>query len=157
MKALKKRGLEIGENCEILNGYNFGSEPYLVHIGNHVRITAGVNITTHDGGVWVLRGLKEKYADIDLFRPVIIGDNCHIGMGATIMPGVEIGNNCIVAAGAVVTKNVPDNSIVGGIPARLLSTIEDYEQKHREEFLHTKNLTWKGKKNRILNKNNHNN
>ena len=48
---LRKRGLTIGQGCEVLNGWNFGSEPYLVTIGDNVRITAGVNITTHDGGV----------------------------------------------------------------------------------------------------------
>ena len=43
LKKLRERGLVIGEGCEILNGYNFGSEPYLVEIGNNVRITSGVN------------------------------------------------------------------------------------------------------------------
>lgn len=47
---LKKQGLVIGTGCEILNGWNFGSEPYLVSIGDNVRITSGVSITTHDGG-----------------------------------------------------------------------------------------------------------
>ena len=45
LATLKKRGLTIGEGCEILNGYDFGSEPYLVTIGENVRITAGVKIT----------------------------------------------------------------------------------------------------------------
>ena len=47
---LRRQGLTIGEGCEILNGWNFGSEPYLVTIGKNVRIAAGVSITTHDGG-----------------------------------------------------------------------------------------------------------
>ena len=75
LEKLKKRGLVIGEGCEILNGYEFGSEPYLVEIGNNVRITRGVNITTHDGGVWVLRHLYPELSDIDCFSRVKIGDN----------------------------------------------------------------------------------
>lgn len=94
---LKKRGLTIGDGCEILNGYDFVSEPYLVEIGNNVRITSGVRITTHDGGMWVLRRLyPDDCANGDKFDRVKIGDNCPIGMNALIMPGVTIGENGIV-------------------------------------------------------------
>ena len=91
LATLKKRGLTIGEGCEILNGYDFGSEPYLVTIGENVRITAGVKITTHDGGCWVLRHMHPELSDCDRFGRVTIGDNCHIGMNALILPGVTIG------------------------------------------------------------------
>lgn len=86
LATLKKRGLTIGEGCEILNGYDFGSEPYLVTIGENVRITAGVKITTHDGGCWVLRHMHPELSDCDRFGRVTIGDNCHIGMNALILP-----------------------------------------------------------------------
>ena len=75
LKKLRKRGLVIGEGCEILNGYNFGSEPYLVEIGDNVRITRGVNITTHDGGIWVLRRKYPELSNMDRFGKVRIGDN----------------------------------------------------------------------------------
>lgn len=67
LEKLRERGLVIGRGCEILNGYEFGSEPYLVEIGDNVRITRGVNITTHDGGVWVLRHLYPELSDVDRF------------------------------------------------------------------------------------------
>lgn len=51
---LRKEGVEIGKNCEIYKSANFGSEPYLISMGNHVRINAGVQLVTHDGGYWVL-------------------------------------------------------------------------------------------------------
>lgn len=87
LAILKKRGLTIGKGCEILNGYELGSEPWLVTIGNNVRITGGVKITTHDGGCWVLRHKYPELADCDRFGHVTIGDNCHIGMNAMILPG----------------------------------------------------------------------
>lgn len=143
---LRKRGLTIGQGCEVLNGWNFGSEPYLVTIGDNVRITAGVNITTHDGGVWVLRHLHPELADVDKFGRVVIGDNCHIGIGASIMPGVTIGKNCVIGAGAIVTRDVPDGSIAVGIPARVICTVEEYRAKHESEFVKTKHMGWAEKR-----------
>jgi maltose O-acetyltransferase len=57
--------------------------------------------------------------------PVRIGNDVWIGGNVTILPGVTIGNNVVVAAGAVVTKDVPDNSLVGGVPARIIREIEN--------------------------------
>jgi acetyltransferase-like isoleucine patch superfamily enzyme len=54
---------------------------------------------------------------------VVIGDDVWIGANAVILPGVTIGRHCVVAAGAVVTKDVPDNTVVGGIPAKVLRTL----------------------------------
>ena len=73
---------------------------------------------------------------MDKVAPVKIGDNVYVGMGAYIMPGVTIGNNVIVAAGAIVTRDVEDNIIVGGIPAKPISTIDEYYEraKNRVEF-----------------------
>jgi acetyltransferase-like isoleucine patch superfamily enzyme len=64
-----------------------------------------------------------KRKDLDL-KSILIKRNAWIGAGATILPGVTIGENSIVAAGAVVNKDVPDNTIVGGIPAKILRAIE---------------------------------
>lgn len=143
---LKKQGLVIGTGCEILNGWNFGSEPYLVSIGDNVRITSGVSITTHDGGVWVLRHLYPELSDIDRFGRVAIGDNCHIGMDAIIMPGVTIGRNCIVGAQSVVTHDVPDNTVVAGVPARPIGTVGTYREKHEGEFVNTKHMSFEEKR-----------
>lgn len=135
------RGLMIGTGCEILNDWDFGSEPYLVTIGNNVRIASGVKIVTHDGGVWTLRHLYPELSEIDRFGRVIINDNCHIGLNAIILPGVTIGSNCIVGAGAVVTKDVPSGSVAVGVPARVIGSIEDYKSKHESEFVRTKKLS----------------
>ena len=63
------------------------------------------------------------------YGKVTIKKNVWIGMGAMICPGVTIGENSVVAAGAVVTKDVPDNVVVGGVPAKIIKTLDPSEQK----------------------------
>lgn len=138
----RKKGIIIGERCEI-RGAVFSSEPYLITIGNHVRINAGVEFVTHDGGAWVLRDLSEveNHENITLFGPIKIGNNVHIGSKAIIMPNVTIGNNCIIGCGAIVTHSIPDNSVAVGVPAKVIETIQEYEQKHKNDFCFTKNYS----------------
>lgn len=118
IRYLKGKGVVIGKDCEIYNTASFGSEPYLISIGNHVRINGGVKLITHDGGYWVLRNMNSGYNDAfkeaDKFGKIKIGDNVHIGTNAIIMPGITIGENTVIACGAVVTKDVPPNSVWGG-------------------------------------------
>ena len=77
IKLLRKSGVKIGEECEIYKDVVFGSEPYLIEIGDHVRITNGCKFITHDGGVWVIRQLMDDN-EIDLFGKIIVGNNVHI-------------------------------------------------------------------------------
>lgn len=135
IKIARKLGVqfsgEVGhENCSILtNPFSlFGTEGYLVRVGNHVEFTLGVRLITHDGGMWVFRE-DPKYKNTDFFAPIVIGDNVFIGNNAIILPGVTIGNNCVIGAGAVVTKDIPSNSVVGGIPARVIKSMDDYKNK----------------------------
>lgn len=150
----KEKGAIIGEDCIINASAEFGTEPYLIKIGDHVRINKGVEFVTHDGGVWVLRkaSLKEHKEKLDIFGNITVGSNVHIGTNATIMPNVKIGNNCIIGCGAVVTKDVPDNSIVGGVPARIIEDIQEYEEKHKNDFMLTKGLPEKETKELLLKK-----
>ncbi|MFQ7302283.1 MAG: acyltransferase [Beduini sp.] len=151
INILRSYCISIGKNCEIYKNVDFGSEPYLVRIGNHVRITNGVKFITHDGGVWVLRE-KEEYKNIDLFSRINVGNNVHIGINAIIMPGVNIGDNVIIGCGAVVTKNIPSNQIWGGVPAHQLSDITQYLEKHISDFEYTKQMSHMEKKKYLINK-----
>ena len=153
----RKQGVRIGQNCSIMgNSFPFGTEPYLVTIGDHVRINDGVRFFTHDGSVWVLRGLAgeegfpKNLNNIDLFGKITVGNNVQIGSNALILPNVSIGNNVIIGAGAIVTRSVPDNSVAVGIPARVISSIGDFYKKHRAEFMHTKNMDPSSKKDFVL-------
>lgn len=65
----------------------------------------------------------------DLFGTIVVGDNTHIGWNRIIMPNVKIGKNCIIGCGAIVTKDIPDNSITVGIPARVIENSSEYEKK----------------------------
>lgn len=148
----RSKGAVIGKDCEIYPTVAFGSEPYMIRVGDHVRIANGVKLITHDGGVWVLRHMYQELANVDLVRGITIGDNVHIGVDATIMPGVHIGSNCIVGCGAIVTKDVPDNSIVVGVPARVIETVDEYARKHATDFIHTKHMSGEEKKRYLLNR-----
>jgi acetyltransferase-like isoleucine patch superfamily enzyme len=112
----------------VLMSWRFGSEPWLITIGNHVKVTSGVRFITHDGGSYVFRD-QEKYKDVKKFGKIVIHDNCFIGNCVIIMPGVSIGPNAVVGAGAVVTKNVPPNCVVGGVPAKVIMSVEEYAEK----------------------------
>ena len=72
---------------------------------------------------------RDHYPDLDVFGKIKIGDHSFIGYYALIMPGVQIGERCVVGAGSVVTKSVPDNSVVAGNPARLLGSTDTYLEK----------------------------
>ncbi|MBO3078328.1 acyltransferase [Mammaliicoccus vitulinus] len=151
IKAAKKIGVKIGKNCRFLNvtSSTFGSEPYLITIGNHVTITRGVSFITHDGGVWVFRN-KEK--NIDVFGKIKVGNNVFIGLNSLILPGVTIGDNVVVAAGSVVTKNIESDSVVGGNPARKIRSIEEYREKSWENADFIKSYNNVEKKEYLINK-----
>lgn len=67
--------------------------------------------------------------EIDVFGPISVGNNVFIGIRSIIMPGVHIGDNCVIGAGSIVTKDVKEGSVVAGVPARQIGTIDDYRTK----------------------------
>lgn len=121
----RKQGAQIGEDCDILITH-LGPEPYLISIGNHVFISPGAYFHTHDGGVWVFR---DKIPGIRVYGSITIEDNCLIGRDVQLLPNIRIGRNSIVGAGSVVVTDVPPNSIVMGVPARVISSNQKYEEK----------------------------
>lgn len=108
------------------------SEPYLVSIGDNVRITANVRFVTHDVIQTMLRASGKYPYDKKNFYymgKIEIGNNVVIGANSTILYDVKIGNDVIVAAGSVVTKDVPDGSIVGGNPAKVIGSVQALAEK----------------------------
>ena len=92
-----------------------------VHIGNYVMIGPNTLITTVNHPI-TPKGRREH---LGIGKPVTIGNDVWIGGNVTILPGITIGNNVVVAAGAVVTKDVEDNCVVAGIPAKKIKDIEN--------------------------------
>ena len=98
-----------------------------------MSITADVSILTHDFCSSVFR---QKYYDYVPGRSkVVIGNNVYIGQKAMILRGVTIGDNVIIGAGAIVTKDIPSDSVVAGIPARVVCTLDEYYQKRKTKAL----------------------
>ncbi len=123
-------GAKIGSNCRFLGSHDFGSEPYLISIGSNVTVSSNVTFINHDGGTAVIKRMDEKrYSKVIKYGRIIIDENCFIGSGTIIMPNVHIGRNCVIGAGSIVTKDIPDNSVAVGSPARVVKTIEEYAEK----------------------------
>lgn len=110
------QGISIGNDVSInafVHMWGHGG----IRIGNNCLIASHVAITslTHDSNA-------DLYKDVIIQKEVIIGNNVWIGSHAVILPGITIGDNAVVGAGAVVTRNVPANTTVAGVPAQIINT-----------------------------------
>ena len=101
--------------------------PHLIEIGDDFINAPGAKILTHDASL-LLFNRKIRV------QKTIIGNKVFLGLNSIVMPGVRIGNRVIVGAGAIVTRDIPDNSVVGGNPARVICSVDEYiakcEQRH---------------------------
>ena len=111
------RHIKFGKNVFINHACSF-LDLGGITIEDDVQIGPRVNLVTENHPV---DPDTRKYLDL---KPIVIKRNAWIGAGATILPGVTVGENSIVAAGAVVNMDVPDNTIVGGVPAKVIRSIE---------------------------------
>jgi acetyltransferase-like isoleucine patch superfamily enzyme len=125
----RMQGAQIGEDC-FFSIRTLSSEPFLIKIGNHVGVASGVQFLTHSLG-WSFR---DRIPDLQVFGKIVIGNNCNIGVNAIILPNVTIGDNCVIAAGAIVIKDIPSNSIVAGVPGKVIGNTDDYFEKARKTW-----------------------
>ncbi|MFC5623262.1 acyltransferase [Algoriphagus winogradskyi] len=141
----KLLGVEMGENNFISSRF-WSSEPYLIKIGNNCQITNGVKFFTHGGA----GAVRLKHPKFDCFGKIEIGDFVYFGTNSLIMPGVTIGNNVLIAAGSVVVSSIPENVVIGGNPARIICSIEQYLERNLTFNLNTKGLSDTEKRKVIL-------
>ena len=144
VEVFRKMGVQIGKNVHIAN---FGviidpSLTWLIKIGDNVLIAPNVHILAHDGSI--LHGLE--YSKIGL---VDIKNKVFIGAGSVILPGVTIGENSVIGAGSIVSKDIPENSVALGNPAKVVCSKDEYIEKQRllmnDENCFDERYTLKGK------------
>ena len=128
IKCARLLGVKIGDKCKTFGSVNWGSEPFLITLGNHTEVSFGVTFITHDGATWCFRD-EEEYRGAMKYGRIHVGNDCFIGAKSIILPGVSIGDKSIVAAGAVVAKSIPSGEVWGGVPARFISKTSDYADK----------------------------
>lgn len=136
VKYLRKIGCRIGKNTIFFAPTRTlidTTRPYLIEIGDGVKITQGVTILTH-GYDWSVLNLVYNEL-IGSAGKVKIGNNVFLGVNSSILKGVTIGDNVIVGANSLVNKDVECNVVVAGNPARVVMTIDDYYAKRKNQYI----------------------
>lgn len=136
LKYAQKAGVNMG-GVHIYGNVGWSTEPWIITLGDNVHITDGVKFITHDGGTLLFRN---RVPDLEITKPIVVGDNVYIGNDVIILPGVTIGSIVVIGAGAVVSRDIPDNSVVVGVHARVIKTADEYFEKLQKESLHLGHL-----------------
>ena len=140
----------LGKNVSIIGQSNFGSEPYLITIGDNTTISFDCAFVTHDAATRVIRNLPNGNPETVIYGTINVGQNCFIGCRTVILPGVTIGDNCIIGAGSIVNKDIPSNTVAAGVPCEIICTLEEYREKHKNDFLYMVSLPYQKKKEYLL-------
>ncbi len=125
LKYARSIGVTLGKNVNFYGMASgmFGTEPWLITIGDNVHITSGCVFITHDGGTLILR---KDFPDLEWTAPIVVGSDVYMGMRTIVLPGVTIGRRVIIGAGSVVSRDIPDNSVAAGVPARVIKSVDEY-------------------------------
>ncbi len=145
-----QEGLKLGKNVDIIPSSNFGSEPYLISIDDNTTVSFDCTFVTHDAATRVLRNLPCGNPETGYFAPIHVGKNCFIGCRSTILPGVTIGDNTIIGACSLVNRDIPSNVVAAGVPCKVICTLDEYIEKHKEDFMYMNSLPYHEKKEYLL-------
>lgn len=140
IKYLRKHQIfdSIGENF-FFQPRKLPSDPKFIRFHNNVSVAADVTFVNHDVLYLVLRNMDERQNSEHMGCTEVM-DNVFIGLGSVILSDVRIGPNAVVAAGSVVTKDVPPNSVVGGVPAKVIGSFDDLKEKRLIEAMENNKL-----------------
>lgn len=142
-EELIKEGLKVGKNFNRQRDCIIDeSHCWLITIGNQVTLAPRVHILAHDASMKMFLGYTK-------IGQVNIGDNVFIGAGSIILPGVTIGECVVIGAGSVVSKDIPANSIAIGNPAKVITSLDEYLKKHKNNMKNCPiyDETWTQRKN----------
>jgi len=141
----------LGKNVEIIGGANFGSEPYLVKIGDNTTVSFDCAFVTHDAATRVIRNLPNHNKETVIYGPIKVGKNCFIGCRSVILPNVTIGDNSIIGAGSIVNRDIPSNTVAAGNPCKPICSLEEYIEKHKDDFMYIVSKPYNEKKQILTN------
>ena len=143
-ETLIKRGMRVGKDFNRQQGcFIDPTHCFLITIGDDVTMSIHVTVMAHDASTKKMLGYTK-------IGQVHIGNHVFIGANTTILPGVTIGDYAVIGAGSVVTHDIPANSIVVGVPGRVIESVGEYAAKHDDDFMHTKKMATDEKKAFVL-------
>ena len=128
LEKLVRRGLTVGNNFTRMGGVIIDpSHCWHVSIGDNVILAPRVHVLAHDASTQLFLG----YTRVEDTK---IGNNVFIGAGSIVLPGVTIGDNVIIGAGSVVAKDIPDNSVAVGNPARVVKPLSEFLEENKQKM-----------------------
>lgn len=132
----RKKGCVIGDGCIAFDPKKLSidiTRPSLIEIGNDVLLHRNLSLITHDYSTRVL--IKSYGLLLPSSGKITIGNNVWFGENCTVLKGVTIGDNCIIGYGSIVTRDIPSNSVAVGIPAKVISSLEEYIEKRKSAYV----------------------
>lgn len=127
-EKLISMGMKVGKNFGRLNGVILDpSHCWLIEIGDNVTLAPRVHILCHDAST-------KQFLNYTKIGKVKIGDNVFIGAESVVLPNVKIGSNVIIGANSTVTKDIPDNVVAAGNPAKVICSLDEYLERHKDNM-----------------------
>ena len=129
----RKSGIKIGENCIFCSDLPVGRDNSLLEFGDNVLTSVGVLFLMHDAAPTTVSNGQGT----DYLGRIKIGNRCFIGARAIILPGVTLADDTVVGAGSVVTHSInKPGYVIGGNPAKVICTVQDYLDKNKDKLVH---------------------